>query len=56
MQYDPFRVCSKCGQSNASTQFVTENGVGIIKRNCIRCGYVWIEKPLDEPEPQAKEE
>lgn len=41
-EYYDRRKCPKCGQS-ATTSYVA----GLIRRDCVRCGYSWRERPLD---------
>jgi len=48
--------CPKCGCTNASTKHRAAFGIEHIARGCPRCGYQWIEKPLDAVEAKPEQQ
>ena len=59
-KYAQNRACPKCGDRRVKTSYIdyrealslvmVKHVKGKIKRTCVRCGYVWIEEPLDYEE------
>jgi len=45
--YDAWKKCSKCGSVVISTLYNPSSGM---ERKCPRCGYWWVEDPLDKTE------
>ena len=46
--YDASRPCPKCGNVGTNDEYIGTNSV--IKRNCNRCRYWWLERTLDSIE------
>lgn len=46
--YDEKRHCIKCGYSSSIDKHITGWFVpDFIRRECVRCGHVWREEPID---------
>jgi len=59
--YDESATCPKCGYADIATTYDdpgccpgprpwhpdTHYGSGLLVRRCCRCGYTWVERPLD---------
>ena len=49
-RFDLSRRCSKCGHLTATVKFLRADGHNMpdrLLRQCDRCGYLWLEAPLD---------
>lgn len=51
-KYDAENSCNKCGCTVTKDKFgiIEKTGEEAIRRECVRCGYVWLELPLDAEE------
>lgn len=51
--YSKTSVCTKCGEGDARTKYITKSWTSVMQRECINCGYEWQECPVDQPRPKG---